>query len=157
MSSYSLYCQAGWDIIHSLHPSRSFIQASGTQGLGRLRSKFPSPRRIVYLQRWLEIHCLNSLSETTPKLRFLTRIWEIISVATLVIMIHVESIKLHSGLSILVEFEDFVTLQCIGDTEVLYVESLTFLVTLMFMHGKSTKQKKLSWLVFELTFRILIK
>ena len=77
--------------------------------------------------------------------------------ATLVIMIHVESIKLHSGLSILVEFEDFVTLQCIGDTEVLYVESLTFLVTLMFMHGKSTKQKKLSWLVFELTFRILIK
>ena len=97
MSSYSLYCQAGWDIIHSLHPSRSFIQASGTQGLGRLRSKFPSPRRrIVYLQRWLEIHCINSLSETTPKLRFLTRIWEIISVATLVIMIHVESIKLNS-------------------------------------------------------------
>ena len=57
--------------------------------------------------------------------------------ATLVIMIHVESIKLHSGLRILVEFEDFVTLRCIGDTEVLYVESLTLLVTLMFMHGKS--------------------
>ena len=58
---------------------------------------------------------------------------------------------------ILVEFEDFVTLQCIGDTEVLYVESLTLLVTLMFMHGKSHRNHQNSWLVFELTFRILIK
>ena len=38
-----------WDIIHSLHPTRSFIQAPGNQGLGTLRSKFLFPS-----------HCLSS-------------------------------------------------------------------------------------------------